>query len=114
MPMTGDGLGSPVSLPGRANQPEFGYNSNYDFVAGHYFRALGIPLLRGRDFTGHDNSTNAPQDCVFNDKFAKLVFPDQDPLGKRILFRGGGWEIVGVVASIRDNGLNDEPSPRSY
>ncbi len=113
-PMTGGGLGSPVSVPGRANQPEFGYGSNYDFVAGHYFRAMGIPLLRGRDFTEHDNSTNAPRVCVFNEKLAKSVFPDEDPIGKRVLFWGSEWEIVGVAASIRANGLNDEPSPRIY
>src|SRR5439155_2399151 len=66
------------------------------------------------DFTERDNSTNAPRVCVFNEKLAKSVFPDEDPIGKRILFWGSEWEIVGVAASIRANGLNDEPSPRIH
>src|SRR2546430_1310974 len=113
-PMIGGGLGSPVSVEGRANQPEFGYNSNYDFVGGRYFRAMGIPLLRGRDFEERDNTTNAPQVCIFNETLAKTVFPDEDPIGKRILFWGSAWEIIGVAGSIRADGLNYEPSPRIY
>ena len=113
-PMGGGSLGSPVSVEGRANQPELGYSSSYDFVAGHYFRAMGIPLLRGRDFAERDNSTNAPRVCVFNDALVKKVFPDEDPIGRRIRFWGAVWEVGGVVGSIRHNGLDSQPRERIY
>jgi putative ABC transport system permease protein len=112
--MGGGSLGSPVSVEGRANQPELGYGSSYDFVAGRYFRTMGIPLLRGRDFAERDNSTNAPRVCIFNDALQKTVFPDEDPIGKRIRFWGEVWEVVGVVGSVRHNGLNNQPSERIY
>ncbi|PYI85208.1 MAG: hypothetical protein DME26_11555, partial [Verrucomicrobia bacterium] len=114
LPMIGWSFGSPVSVEGRANQPEFGYGSSYDFVAGHYFRTLRIPLLKGRDFTQRHNSTNAPRVAIFNEALAKRVFPDEDPVGKRIRFWGELWEVIGVVGSVRHNGLNNGASERVY
>src|SRR6266436_5790738 len=55
---------------------------------------MGIPLLRGRDFTEHDNSTNAPRVCVFNEKLAKSVFPDEDPIGVVAETSSGSIEIT--------------------
>jgi len=107
-------LGSPVKVEGRVNQPEEGYGSAYDFVAGHYFRALGIPLLRGRDFTPRDNSTNSPRVCVFNDALAENVFPNENPVGRRIRFWGDLFEVVGVVGSVRHNALNSPAYERIY
>jgi putative ABC transport system permease protein len=113
-PMLGWSFGSPVSVEGRVDQPEGGYDSAYDFVAGHYFPALGIPLLHGRDFTARDNSTNSPRVCVFNDALVEKVFPNEDPIGKRIRFWGELWEVVGVVGSVRHNSLNAPAYQRIY
>ncbi len=114
LPMEGGSLGSPVSVEGRVSQPELGYGSSYDFVAGQYFRAMGIPLLRGRDFRRSDNSTNSPRTCIFNDALVKKVFPNEDPIGKRIRFWGDVWEVIGVVGSIRHWGLDNPASERIY
>lgn len=107
-------LGSPVSVEGRVSQPEFGYNSAYDFIAGTYFRAMGIPLLEGRVFTDHDDSTKTTRVVIFDQALAKKVFPDEDPLGKRIRFWGDLWEVVGVVGSIRHHGLDGPAYERIY
>ena len=114
IPMIGWSLGSPVKVEGRVNQPEEGYGSAYDFVASHYFRALGIPVLRGRDFAPQDNSTNSPRVCVFNDALAEKVFPKENPIGQRIRFWGDLWEVVGVVGSVRHNALNAPAYERIY
>lgn len=77
-------------------------------VSDGYFRALGIPLLRGRTFDEHDNSDSAPV-AVISDEMARLNFAGQDAVGQRIRIRhidesdgGSRWmTIVGVVATTR-------------
>jgi len=114
LPMTGGSLGASFTVEGRRNQPEFGYDCGFDFVGGQFFRSAGIPLLDGREFNEHDNSTKGPRVCIFNEAQAKKVFPGENPIGKRIRFGGDPWEIVGVVGSIRHYGLEGEPDGRMY
>src|SRR4029077_5200277 len=52
-------------------------------VSNNYFATLGIPLLRGRGFTEHDNST-APRVILINQATARRYWPDEDPIGQRI------------------------------
>ncbi len=114
LPMQGSSYDSAVRVPGRENQPEPGYNARFDFVAGNYFRALGIPFVKGRDFSPRDNSTNAPRVVVFNEALVKKIFPNEDAVGRRIGFWGAEWEIVGVVRSVRQNRLDDDRMDRLY
>ncbi len=70
-----------------------------------FLRAAGIPLLRGRDFTAADNE-DATRVVVIDEEAARLWFPDQDPIGRRVraLDKPGGpasWaKVVGVVRSV--------------
>jgi putative ABC transport system permease protein len=81
------------------------------FVSHDYFGALGIPLLRGRTFDQSDNAS--PGVTVISDTMARLHFPGEDPIGKRI--RYGNWlEIVGVVGDVKYRGLGDENKPVFY
>jgi putative ABC transport system permease protein len=70
-----------------------------------YFATMGIPLLRGREFSEQDDA-NAPGVIIINDIMAEQFFPNEDPLGQRIHLGSRDpeikWlEIVGVVANVR-------------
>jgi len=80
-----------------------------------YFGALGIPLIRGRYLTEHDD-VDAPLVVVINKALADQYFPNEDPLGKRLLFdlnlkTSVPLSIVGVVGSTRQHGLAEPPGP---
>ncbi len=80
-----------------------------------YFRALGIPLLRGRTFTRADKS-NSTLVVVINATLASHFWANQDPVGKRLRFTGDSvWlEVVGVVGNSRRWSISDEPMPEVY
>ena len=71
-----------------------------------YFAAVGLPLRRGRDF-GVDDRPEAPKVAIVDETLARRYWPDGNAVGKRVkLGNDGAWcEIVGVVASIRDDDL---------
>lgn len=75
-----------------------------------YFGAMGIPLVRGRGIEPSD-MTDAPRTVVINETMARALFPNDDPLGKRISisFREGDYEIVGVVGDVRLTGTRYTP-----
>lgn len=70
-----------------------------------YFRTVGQPLLRGRDFTETDRVDSAPV-CIINESFARRFWPGQNPLGKRVkqgrLDNSRPWfTVVGVVGDTK-------------
>jgi putative ABC transport system permease protein len=79
---------------------------HYRLVTGAYFRAIGVPLVRGRSIDASDVRESPPV-AVVNETFARRFWPDGDPLGHRVTFdRGDDWHtIVGVVADVKHNGL---------
>jgi putative ABC transport system permease protein len=88
-------------------------------VMAGYFRAVGARLLRGREIQESDR-VGAPGVVVINEAFARLHFPNEDPIGKRIL-RASWWkgmptsyEIVGVVADERFQGPRAPADPATY
>jgi len=86
------------------------------FASGGYFKALGITLPRGRTFTSADDSL-APPVAVINQMMAKTYLPGLDPIGRR--FRGLRGDslpitIVGVVADVREAGLDRDPPPQVF
>ena len=93
---------------------------NYRVVSPNYFRAMGIPVLQGRAYTDRDNE-NAPLVMMVNQQLAREIFPDENPVGKRITFGGTNtdgqprwFEIVGVVANVRSMELREEPTAELY
>lgn len=83
-----------------------------------YFEALGIPLLRGRAFNSLDVA-GSPAVAVVNEEAAERYFPGRDPIGRRLKIGDGGpatpwWEIVGVVGSTRNLGLDQDPYPEIF
>jgi putative ABC transport system permease protein len=105
---------------GPAERPDVGYAS----ISPGYLHTLGIALKRGRDFTDHDNAS-APPVALINQAFAALHFPNQDPVGRRILINApvlgqNGFadtiraEIVGVTGDVKLADLNAPPEPILY
>ncbi len=84
----------------------------------NFFRAAGIPLLAGREFAATD-AKGSGRVVVVNKTLADLLFPGEDPIGKRVAWTGdilrftpfsSEWRtIVGVVGNTRDGGLDAEP-----
>ncbi|MFP5262087.1 MAG: ABC transporter permease [Blastocatellia bacterium] len=90
--------------------------TKYYAVSPDYFKAMGIPLLRGRAFTDRD-AAGAARVAVINETMARRFFPDEDPIGKRISVTNGPEafrEIVGVVGDVKHDGLDQETPPQTY
>jgi putative ABC transport system permease protein len=87
------------------------------FVRANYFDAMGIPVVRGRGFTAHDGE-RAANVVVISASVAKRFFADRDPIGRRIYMGAPDnrvvpeSEIVGVVADVKQRGL-DEAHPEA-
>ncbi len=85
------------------------------FVTQGYFETIGIPLLRGRDFSDADTPDTAPV-LIISEALAGALFPDQDPLGQMVKL---GWldstfEIVGVVGNAKINGVRSDFNEAMY
>jgi putative ABC transport system permease protein len=82
-----------------------------------YFGTLGLPLRSGRAFQPNDRA-GSPLVCVINEAAALRYFPGEDPVGKRVRAAGdedGPWfEIVGVVGSTQNRGLDRQPEPEVF
>ena len=82
-----------------------------------YFATMGIPLLAGRDFTAGDTGT-APNVAIVSERVARECFPGGagEALGRRVrLSDPGDWlTVVGVVADIRQRGLDQQVQPMIY
>jgi len=104
----------PITVEGRV--PPAGekfINADTRMVSGHYFQAMGIPLLEGRLFNDHDVASS-PRVALIDEYMAQQIWPNQDPVGKR--FHIGGitettspWiTIVGVVGRIKQYTLDSD------
>jgi putative ABC transport system permease protein len=88
-------------------------------VSPDYFRALGVPLIRGRFFTEHDNG-DAPPVVIISESLARRYFPNENPIGRRLKASGPElhdtpfMEIVGVVGGVRYTGLDSDPADAYY
>jgi predicted permease len=102
--------GRPV--PAEGEEP----TADYRLVTPGYFRAMGIPLLRGRGFRPEDAGDAAPV-VVVNESFARSVWGGRDPVGRRITVGGlpDVWgEVVGVVRDVQHTGLDRGRGPEMY
>jgi putative ABC transport system permease protein len=106
--------GQPPAAPG--TQPL----TEWRLIDPGYFTTMSIGLRKGRAFTAADRS-DAPAVVIVNESFARRFFPDEDPIGKRIVLNLTiahpapiAREVVGVVANSRDFGLDTEAQPEVY
>jgi putative ABC transport system permease protein len=120
LPLDGDEVATFVTIEGQpvpeANPPRAGYS----WAEPGYFHTIGIPLIKGRDFTTADDLNTTPV-VIINQTFARQFFSRQDPLGKRIKpgisngYKASPMrEVVGVVGDVRQYGLASAPGPEVY
>src|SRR5215210_4537878 len=104
------------------NAPDHGVNGLYTSTTPGYFDAIGVRLLRGRDFTQAEaENKELPDVAIVDDEMAKKLFPNADALGQRIKGTNptrdgssGEMEIVGIVSSHRHELLGATISKRLY
>ena len=116
LPLGGDNTNSGLLIEGRTWPEDQTPFADDRLVSEDYFRAMGIPILKGRGFTARDDAA-APRVAVINESLARKFFPGEDPIGKRIdmNWKSTGWqEVVGVVGDIRHDGLDLPPLPAVY
>ena len=88
---------------------------DYRMASPDYFRAMGMRMVKGRAFSERDKA-DAPGVVIINETTAARFFPNEDPIGKRIALSlpPDLREIVGVVADVRNYGLDADVKPEAY
>jgi putative ABC transport system permease protein len=97
--------------------------SEYRTASPGYFSAAGIPILQGKDFSSTDRA-GSPLVVIINKTLADRLFPNQDPIGRRVAWTGevlkfigvsGDWRtVIGVVGNTKDGGLDAAPVPALF
>ncbi len=116
LPFSGSSVSGGAQLADRPDEPQL--PSSFCSVTPGFFAAMGIPLIRGRDFTEQDKE-GAPPVAIIDEQLARRAFGDANPLGKRIRFgvitdKTPWIEIVGVAGHIRASSLETDPHPQMY
>jgi len=87
------------------------------FVTPEYFHALNIPIVRGRDFAEQDRTGNE-HEAILSRLLAARLFPNEDPIGKRLKSdgprSGAGSIVVGLADNVKNNGLTEQSNPEMY
>lgn len=102
--------GRPPALPGQRPM------TDYRIISPEYFAAMGMRLVKGRAFSAHDTEAT-PGVVIINETLAARYFAGEDPIGKRLALSGAPKdvrEIVGVVADVRNYGVDAEVKPEVY
>jgi predicted permease len=119
VPMWGGSIDIGITVDGRPRNPDRVELGHVRLVTPGFVETLGIPLKRGRTLREADVAPGAPWVVVVNETFARNIFPNEDPIGKRIY----GWtdpakpelrEIVGIVGDVRAFGQENELPPEIY
>lgn len=111
--------GRPVQRIDRAQDVDV-VGATFTVIGAHYFDTLGVPVLRGRDFSEtEERSAGAAPLAIIDQPLATRLFGDANPLGERIRFprEGSGdgvMEIIGVVGPVRDSVSDVTPEPHIY
>jgi putative ABC transport system permease protein len=97
--------GQPPADPGKMP------GADYSVACPGYFKTMGVPILKGREFTALD-TVNAPGVIVINETMAKRFWPGEDPIGRAIRLGGSNGPrltVVGVAGDAHHRGLDVAP-----
>jgi putative ABC transport system permease protein len=112
LPLTGGNSDRSFKVPGSDQE----YDADIRVGTPSYFRTMGIPWLKGRNFNRQDADGSLAV-AVVNETLARTVFPGQDPIGKYLLDFGPGktkLQIIGVIGNVRHQALETDPNPEVY
>jgi putative ABC transport system permease protein len=118
LPFAGPGAATNFKIVGRPDPPP-GEEPDTDVrvTDENYFRAMGVPLLRGRMYTAQESAERG-QVAVVTQSFVEKYFPNEDPIGKQLLVnmkdKPNPTEIVGVVGDLKLHTLDEAPQPTVY
>jgi putative ABC transport system permease protein len=118
LPLGNGAIGGDFTVEGQsaAAQGSQPFIATKAVVGGDYFRAIGIPLLRGRYFDAHDSEA-APHVIIVSQSLARHYWPLDEAIGKRLKpgFENDAWcTVVGVVGDTKQYSLGEPPSPAMY
>jgi putative ABC transport system permease protein len=113
VPFSGSGTANRFRVDGEPAS-EF-HSAAWRAVTPGFFVTLGVPLKRGRLFSDAD-SNGAPEVVILSESMAKRFWPNQDPLGQRLLWgrSQNPKTIVGIVGDLRDLSVDAEPQPTMF
>ena len=107
------GLRSDLSLPGDAEATARAVAVANDAVGPGYFAAIGVPVLRGRDFDERDRRGAALAVAV-NQTLARALWGSADPVGRRVRADGRTYEVIALVADVFQHSHAEAPVPYFY
>ncbi len=116
VPLSGGGISTSVYVDGYAKAAGEDLQVGLDVVGPHYFKTLGIPVLRGRPFDQADREGSA-QVAIVDEAMARKFWPGRDPVGQRLSTGGAQgpfFEVVGVVPDGKVHRLDEEHQPYFY
>jgi putative ABC transport system permease protein len=117
LPISGGDPNGLLTIEGQTFSPGDAPGVSFRRILPNYFRAMGIPLLQGREFDDRDTG-GKPDVVIVNQKLAQRYWPNGDAIGKRIKIgppENEPWvTIVGVVGNVNHSGLDAEPDFASY
>ncbi len=87
--------------------------ANFNVVAPRFFETLGVPFLRGRDFSDLEVNSGVP-DVIVNEAMVRRFWPGENALGKHVKIGTASCEIIGVVKDTRSVSLGEPAEPSLY
>jgi putative ABC transport system permease protein len=121
LPLSGERFVISFEIEGRPMAPKDHPSADFFTTGVGYFRTMGIPVIKGRDFDDRDKHGSTPV-VIVTETFVRQFFPNEDPIGKRIKPGISSFddedtmmrEIVGVVGDVRNRTLSTESKPAYY
>jgi predicted permease len=106
LPLDGGGMGlGGIEVPGRRAPTENGWDMDWSVVTPRYFETMGIPIVRGRDFSETERSGGDV--VILNEAFAAALFPGEDAVGRTVMNGDLPLTIIGIARNAKYRTLGE-------
>jgi predicted permease len=102
-----------IAVPGYGLRRDETPFAEYSLVGPNYAQTLGVPLLRGRDFSDHDTEQTS-RVAVINETMARRYWPGEDAVGRQFSILGASATVVGIAKDEHYHSLTEDPRPYAY